>query len=221
MTWPEEELVLISALEHYAYCPRQCGLIHLEAIFDENVFTLRGHAAHQRVHEGPSESQPGVRIERALPLWSDRLGLTGVADVVELHADGRVYPVEYKQGGEPGSAALRRHDDVQLCAQALCLEEMLGRSVPTGAVFSHRTRRRREVPFDAALRAETEAAVAAVRAMLRTGALPPPVNDRRCPNCSLVDACIPTAGRDAARALARSVWTVPPEPGTGLRESET
>jgi CRISPR-associated exonuclease Cas4 len=183
---PADE-VLISAIEHYSYCPRQCGLIHLERVFDENVFTLRGRRAHERAHETSSRTEDGVRVERGLPVWSDRLGLYGVADVVEFHPDGSVYPVEYKLGRRRGN----RHDALQLCAQALCLEEMLGVTVPRGAVYSHESRRRLAVTLDAALRAETEAAVAAIRAMLHGGALPPAVNDRRCPRCSLIDACLP------------------------------
>ena len=181
--------MLISAIEHYRYCPRQCGLIHLERVFDENVFTLRGAASHERAHAASTLTEDGVRVERALPLWSDRLGLHGVADVVEFHPDGRIYPVEYK----PGRRRENRHDALQLCAQALCLEEMLGAAVPRGAVYSHESRRRREIGLDAALRSQTEAAVAAVRAMQRGGALPRAVNDRRCPPCSLVDACQPAA----------------------------
>src|SRR5207244_12738437 len=169
---PDE--VLISAIEHYSYCPRQCGLIHLERVFDENVFTLRGRRAHERAHEASSVTEGGVRVERGLPVWSERLGLYGVADVVEFHPDGSVYPVEYKLGRRRGN----RHDALQLCAQALCLEEMLGVTVPRGAVYSHESRRRREVALDAALRAETEAAVAAIREMLRNGVLRPAGNDR-------------------------------------------
>jgi CRISPR-associated exonuclease Cas4 len=152
-----------------------------------------------------AEVRDGVRVERALPIWSDRLGLVGKADVVEYHGD-TPYPVEYKHGNR----RRREHDDLQLCAQALCLEEMVGRPVPCGAVYHHSSRRRREVNFTAALRARTEEAVVAVRAMLRTRDLPPPVNDARCDNCSLRESCLPGVVADAARLRAgrRALFTV-------------
>lgn len=201
--WP----VLISALEHYSYCPRQCALIHAERIFDENVFTLRGRHAHERADEAHTTLENGVRMERALPLWSNRLGLQGRGDVVEFHPDGEVVPVEYKNGPRRE----RRHDDIQLCAQALCLEEMLGISVKTGAVYSLQTRRRREVVIEDALREETEAMIAQVRAVQQSwGPLPPALNDKRCPQCSLLDACVPAtvvAGRHAR--LSQQFYTLP------------
>lgn len=182
--WDEKEVVLISALEHYCYCPRQCALIHIEQTFDENVHTMRGHAVHKRVHEEEDTVEQGVRVERALPLWSERLGIIGKADVVEFHGD-IPYPVEYKHGPK------RKHqnDDVQLCAQALCLEEMTGYPVKKGAIFHYSSRRRREVGIDSALRRKTEEIIIKVRDMLVNGILPPPVNDERCRECSLADSC--------------------------------
>ena len=188
--WREEEIVLISALEHYSYCPRQCALIHVEQVFDENVFTLRGRHAHDRADGPTTRIENGVRIERALPLWSDRWGLNGRGDVVEFHPDGRIIPVEYKHG----TRRERRHDDLQLCAQALCLEEMLGTAVDTGAVFSLQTKRRRDVAFTEDLRSETHEVIAQVRHLLQSsGPLPEAVDDKRCPRCSLIDACLPGA----------------------------
>lgn len=184
---PLDEPVLISALQHYAYCPRQCGLIHLEQTFDENLYTLRGHRIHERVDVVDVELNEGVRIERALPLWSHGLGLTGVADVVEFWADGTLYPVEYKSGSKKRRVA----DEVQLCAQALCLEEMFGRSVPVGAIFHHASRRRREVYFNDALRGLVVEVIEGVRSLLTDQRLPAPVADARCPDCSLIDACMP------------------------------
>ena len=160
----------------------------MERVFDENVFTLRGHYAHERADEPITTIENGVRLERALPLWSDRLGVLGKGDVVEFHPNGRVSPVEYKHGPRRE----RRHDDLQLCAQALCLEEMLGINVVSGAIYSLQTRRRREVTFGDLLREETLSAIAGVRALQKgTGPLPPAVNDKRCPRCSLLDACVP------------------------------
>jgi CRISPR-associated exonuclease Cas4 len=207
--FPDDEIVLISALEHYSYCPRQCGLIHVERVFDENVFTLCGRHAHERADLPLTTMENGVRIERALPLWSDEWGLLGKGDVVEFHPDGRVSPVEYKHGARRE----RRHDDLQLCAQALCLEEMLGVCVAAGAIYSVQTRRRREVVFDERLRAETAECIAQVRAMLRdTGPLPPAVNDKRCPKCSLIDACVPaTVVAAREKRLAMELYTAPEE----------
>jgi CRISPR-associated exonuclease Cas4 len=183
----EEEVVLISALEHYAYCPRQFALIHIEQVYEENVFTLQGNALHERAHEAVTSVEEGKRVERALPLWSERYGLLGKADVVEFYDDGRVWPVEYKRGAR----RRRLHDDLQLCAQALCLEEMLGAPVPRGTIFYHASRAGREVELTEALRGQTLRAVEEVRALLRAGRLPPPVNDARCTDCSLREACQP------------------------------
>lgn len=201
----EEDVVLVSALEHFSYCPRQCGLIHVEQVYEENVFTLRGSRAHRRSDEPTTRWENGVRIERALPVWSDRLGLTGVADVVEFHPGGRVYPVEHKSSPARGQP----HAAYQLCAQALCLEEMLGIAVDAGAIYAYRTRRREEIRLDGRLRSETESLVAAIRDMQRSGRLPAPVNDRRCPNCSLVDACLPDVLSRAASRAARALWFLP------------
>ncbi len=193
--------VPISALQHYSYCPRQCALIHQEQSFDENLYTLRGRAVHAQVDTPASGLERGVRVERALPLYSIRLGLVGRADVVEILPDGRPYPVEYKHG--PRRA--RTHDDLQLAAQALCLEEMTGRSVPAGAIFHHSSRRRREVSIGPELRAAVEQLTPVVRALLQAGRLPPPVNDDRCRHCSLYDSCQPAivaAGDRLARLRA-------------------
>ena len=203
----EEQVVLISALEHYSYCPRQCALIHVERIFDENVFTLRGRHAHERADEAHSTMENGVRLERALPLWSDKLGLQGRGDVVEFHPDGRIIPVEYKNGPRRE----RRHDDVQLCAQAFCLEEMLEVAVEQGAVYSLQTHRRREVTFGDELRDETLDMIAQVRTVQHAGGpLPPALNDKRCPQCSLLDACVPATVVAARHArLFQQLYLLP------------
>ena len=184
-----EELLIIqvSAIEHWAYCPRQCALIHVDQIFEENIFTIRGRLAHEIVDEPEAVWRPGVRIEYALPLWSDSLGLSGKADSVEFHDDGTVYPVERKLGKK----RQRKPDDMQLCAQALCLEEMLEVRIEKGAILSHKSRRRREVEFTQDLRSETIQAISAIRELIRSGALPDPVYDKRCADCSLVDVCYP------------------------------
>jgi CRISPR-associated exonuclease Cas4 len=194
--WPEDEIVMISAIEHYSYCPRQCALIHVEQVFTENVFTLRGQRAHERADTKSWEMMGTTRVERALPLWSDQFGLNGRADTVEFAEDGAIYPVEYKHGPR----RQHRHDDLQLCAQAVCLEEMFGQTVTSGAIYHHSTRRRRVVEFTPDLRAEMVEILAQIRRMRRDGRMPPAFNDARCPNCSLVDACAPAAliaGRQA------------------------
>jgi CRISPR-associated exonuclease Cas4 len=132
--WRDEVIdVPISALEHYSYCPRQCGLIHVEQTFEENLFTVRGQIAHERVDAASDRIERGVKVARGIPLWSDRLGLQGKADLVEFRPEGP-FPVEYKVGRRAGT-----HPDLQLCAQALCLEEMLAQAVPRGAIFYHGT----------------------------------------------------------------------------------
>lgn len=185
----EAVLVSISALEHTSYCPRQCGLIHLESVWDENVFTLRGAAVHARADEPTSRHEGETRVERGLPLWSEALGLIGKADVVEFDASGTPYPVEYKSG----PARDGTHESIQLCSQALCLEEMLAVHVPKGAIFWVASRKRVEIDIDDRLRDRTRSVIDRTREILAGTQLPDPVDDKRCPNCSLIDACLPNA----------------------------
>lgn len=188
------EPVMISALEHYSYCPRQCALIHVEQTFTENVFTIRGRHTHERVDDPEAERRPGIHREYALPLWSERLGLTGRADLVEFTPEGP-FPVEYKSGKQRQWG----HEAIQLCAQALCLEEMTGQPVPRGAIYYRASRKRREVAFDDALRRIVEETTLAVREMLARGAVPGPSFDARCTHCSLIDTCLPEVERHAPR----------------------
>ncbi len=184
--WAEHDIIPISAIEHWSYCPRQCALIHLEQTYDENLFTLRGNRAHERVHTEAAGTDDGVRVVRGLPLWSERLGLIGKSDLVEWHGE-TPYPVEYKVGKQRKWA----HEALQLCAQAICLEEMLGVPVPKGAVYYAGSKRRREVTFGEDDRTAVEEGAALIRSMLAGERLPLAVNDARCPNCSLIDACAP------------------------------
>jgi CRISPR-associated exonuclease Cas4 len=196
----DTEAILISAISQYGYCPRRCALIHVDGIYEQNLYTTQGTRIHEHAHEETVECDGDVRVERAVPLWSDRLGLVGKSDVVEFHKDGSVYPVEYKRGVKKRW----RSDDLQLCAQAMCLEEMLNVAVPKGAIFHHSSRRRREVEFTPQLRAETERVIMETRQLLLNGVLPPPVNDARCENCSLRSACMPEIveiGKDALANL--------------------
>ena len=185
-TEQEEELepVMISALEHYSYCPRQCALIHIEQTFDENIYTLRGHLAHERVDQSISRNEEAVRVERGLSLWSKCLGLVGRADVVEFHGE-TPYPVEYKQGQRRDW----QFEAIQLCAQALCLEEMLGFPVPKGAIYYCSSRVRREIVLNEFLRVTVQNIAKEVRELLAGVDLPAAVNDQRCEKCSLIDSC--------------------------------
>lgn len=197
----------ISALNHYAYCPRRCALIHVEQTFDENIYTMRGRDLHERTDTPEESGQEGkIRVERALPLWSKKLGLVGKADVVEFYEDVP-YPVEYKSGRR----SHWENDDLQLCAQAMCLEEITGKSVPRGAIYHHGSRRRREVIFDEALRSHVAESVTAIRAMLSARVLPPPVNDNRCERCSLKESCMPSVigEQDRAKTVVAELFSVP------------
>jgi CRISPR-associated exonuclease Cas4 len=203
----ELEPISLSALQHWHYCPRQCGLIHLEQAFDDNVHTLRGQAVHAKVDTPGVETAKGVRVERAMPLWHDELGLIGKADVVEFLPGGVPYPVEYKHGSRNKAADIAECDDIQLVAQALCLEFMLGKTVTEGAIYYATSKRRRVVPITAQLRAEVALTVQAVRQMLASARLPPALLPaqaaKRCKACSLLERCQPVAARadlTAARA---------------------
>lgn len=187
-----EELdpIPLSALQHWAYCPRQCGLIHLEQAFDDNLHTQRGQAVHAQVDKPGVEERKGLRVERALPVWHDQLGLIGKADVVEFEPDGTPYPVEYKHGSRHKAADIAACDDVQLAAQALCLEAMTGRAVDEGALYYASSKRRRVVPITPELRVQVARTTQAVRDMLIAGTLPAPTTDvRRCRGCSLRERC--------------------------------
>lgn len=203
---PEDKAIPISALNQYAYCPRRCALIHVEQTFDDNLYTMRGRDLHERTDQQEESGwEDGMRVERALPLWSKRLGLTGKADVVEFHGE-TPYPVEYKSGRKRQFD----NDDLQVCAQAICLEEMTGLSVPRGAIYHHSSRRRREVVFDEHLRARVADAVAAIRTMLSEKTLPEPVNDKRCERCSLLESCMPSVigEQRRAQALVRGLFSI-------------
>jgi CRISPR-associated exonuclease Cas4 len=187
----DDNLVAISALAHFSYCPRRCALIHIEQVWTENRFTAEGRLMHEHVHEEGGESRGPLKIARGVPLRSLRLGLVGVADVVEFHriSNGfwQPFPVEYKRGKPKPDHS----DTIQLCAQAVCLEEMLNVAVPEGALFYGRTRRRHDVTFDVPLRAEVEKAAKAVRELIDMGQTPEPVYAKRCESCSLAASCLP------------------------------
>jgi CRISPR-associated exonuclease Cas4 len=203
----EPDQIPLSALQHWHYCPRQCGLIHLEQVFEDNVHTLRGQAVHAKVDQPGVETAKGVRIERALPLWHDALGLVGKSDVVEFLAGGVPYPVEYKHGSRNKAADIAACDDLQLAGQAMCLQAMTGKEVVEGAIYYATSKRRRVVPVTPQLRAEVVQTLDAIRQMLAQGRLPAPLPSeqaaKRCKACSLLERCQPQAARtDFAAARA-------------------
>lgn len=212
----ERETILLSALNQFLFCARRAALIHVEGIFKANEHTLRGDIAHEHADFAGYEVVKEVALLRALPVWSERLGLTGKCDIVERHPDGTMVPVEFKLG----KRRQWENDDVQVCAQALCLEEMFGLEIPRGAIFHATSKRRREVEFNLELRKRTEAAVDGLRALL-TGSeapndapevprLPSAVHRPACEECSLYDICLPelTDHEDAARRAARRLFQI-------------
>ncbi len=182
-----EPVVAISALEHHVYCPRQCALIHVDGIWVESEHTARGDLGHARVDSGKHKVERGRLVLRAIPLWSEQFGLTGRADAIEVATDGSFIPVEYKIGRRHGDAA-----HVQLCAQALCIEEMTGRRVARGALWFAAPRRRLEVELDEDLRTLTCSVIEEVRCWLTAQVLPPALDDDRCATCQLVEVCQPS-----------------------------
>ena len=201
MVADDEDLLPISALQHLLFCERQFALIHVEGVWADNALTVEGAHLHQKAHEGPAETREGVRLARGLWVRSARLGLVGRADVVEFHEAGggaaRAFPVEYKRGRPKQHDA----DRVQLCAQALCLEEMLGVEVPAGALFYGRTRRREDVAFTTPLRTLTGSTSQRERQLLAAGRTPSAGREPKCAACSLVDLCVPASrGRRGSAA---------------------
>lgn len=185
----EDALIPLSALQHFLFCPRQCALIHVEQLWAENWATADGHILHEKVDGGRPDLRPGVRTLRGVALRSLILGVTGKADVVELTGKPPLpFPVEYKRGRPKA----HRADEVQLCAQAICLEDAFGVEVPAGALFYGATRRRSDIAFDAELRALTARIASETRAMLAAGETPAPVyRPAACDNCSMINLCQP------------------------------
>ena len=188
--YDESDFVALSALQHFVYCPRQCALIHLEQIWSENTYTAEGREMHERVDDGKTSYRSGVCITRSELLRSAILGVSGVADVVEWHKlnnHEEPFPVEYKRGKPKQHDA----DKIQLCAQAICLEEMLSLHIPSGALFYGQTKRRLDVDFDNALREKTLLAAEGVHDLFRNGITPPPDPGPKCKLCSLKEECLP------------------------------
>jgi CRISPR-associated exonuclease Cas4 len=218
--YDENDLLPLSGLQHLAFCPRQWALIELEGQWSENRLTAEGRLLHERADEAEVEVRGGVRIVRGLRIHSLRLGLSGVADVVEFHrlerdepagvrlptAPGlwRPLPVEYKRGRPKRDPC----DAVQLCAQALCIEEMLGADIPQGYLFYGQKKRRFEVDFDEALRSETADLAAGMHRLYSEGRTPPARHGPHCERCSLKDKCLPETaarGKSARDYLGRAI----------------
>ena len=198
----EPEIIYLSRLQHYLFCPRQYALIELENIWVENQFTAEGQVLHQRVNQADQEKRGDIRTVWALRLYHVELGIEGVADVVEYHkqADGSEtpFPIEYKRG----KPKTHRADEVQLCAQALCLEDMHGITVPEGALFYGEVRRRHAVIFDTELRDLTLKTILACRAIVQTQCTPSAdYQAKKCNACSLIDLCHPKGFKKSA-----AVW---------------
>ncbi|QDU88412.1 PD-(D/E)XK nuclease superfamily protein [Pirellulimonas nuda] len=220
MPFPEADLLPISALQHLLFCERQCALIHVERLWSENLLTTQGALLHRKAHEGKPETRDGERIARGLTLRSLEVGLSGVADIVlwrppegrkpqgrtlldairqataEELTEWSIRPVEYKRGKPKANDC----DRVQVCAQALCLEEMLGVTISAGDLYYGQTRRRSEVTFDDPLRAKTLAAATRLHELMAAGETPAAVYEKKCDSCSLYELCLPKAiGRRSAR----------------------
>jgi CRISPR-associated exonuclease Cas4 len=213
MTYSEDDLLPLSGLQHLLFCERQWGLIHIEQQWEENRLTAEGRILHDRVHDAGSETRVDIVTARGLSLRSLRLGLTGQADAVEFHRvpdgpphgarlDGRdgwwrPFPVEYKRGRPKADAC----DEVQLCAQAICIEEMLGVEIDGGALFYGAERRRKGIEFSAPLRAQTEELARRMHRLYAAKVTPPPVYAKKCERCSLIGRCLPAAvsKRDAVK----------------------
>jgi CRISPR-associated exonuclease Cas4 len=226
--YQEDDLLPLSGLQHMSFCERRWALIHIEGQWEENLYTTEGRLMHERAHSGEVESRPGVLIRRTLSLRSFRLGLSGQSDIVEFlpctggepgivmpRRDGlwRPYPIEYKRSRDKhGGTAYR----IQLCAQALCLEEMMGVPVLEGAVFDSQAKRRDRIAFDAELRSEVERLALRMHELFTAQWTPQPVYERKCEKCSLNGVCLPRGiqSMSASQYVSRSVAT---SLGTGRR----
>lgn len=220
MAFNEEDLLAISGLQHYLYCPRQWALIHLEQQWAESYHTADGQTFHQNAHDGVHrERRGGILTVRGLPVSSHTLGVSGVCDVVEFHRSDQgislhgeeglwlPYPVEYKRGRPKVHDA----DSVQLCCQAMCLEEQFLCNIPEGSLFYGETRRRLHVVFDASLRGKVTQALVQMHATYRRGSTPTAKPGHKCTGCSLKELCLPKINK---------CWSVSSYLAAGMEEAE-
>ena len=201
-SYTEDDLIQLSALQHLVFCERQCALIHIEQLWSENVLTAEGKIMHDKVDTANRESRGNIRIEYGVPMRALKLGLIGKADAVEFHRNGdkwTPFPVEYKRGKPKGGNC----DKVQLCAQAICLEEMMHVEVPEGALFYGQTRHRHDVKFDSALRTATEEAARRLHELIESRKTPKAEYSKKCERCSLVDLCLPKVSSKASNYLLK------------------
>lgn len=203
--YTEDEYLSLSGIQHLYFCTRQCALIHVENLWTENYFTAHGRVLHENVHNASGESRKNLRIERGLRIASSKLGLFGQTDAVEFHADGKVLPVEYKRGKPKEDNC----DAVQLCAQAICLEEMLGLLIPKGCLFYDSIKKREEIEFTDELREETQVTAEKYHLLIRDGITPPAEYSKRCESCSFFESCFPDtagAGKSVKKYLERNIF---------------
>ena len=198
--YAEDDALPISGLQHLVFCERQWALIHLEQQWAENRLTAEGNLLHEAAHREGKESRPGVKICRGLRLRNLRLGLSGQADIVEFH-QSQPFPVEYKRGKPKADLS----DSIQLCAQAMCLEEMLDLTIPCGALFYGTTRRRLDVVFDETLRHEVERLAERMHDLYRRRCTPIVAYAPKCDNCSLLEVCLPKQRKDASGYLLSNI----------------
>jgi CRISPR-associated exonuclease Cas4 len=197
--YSEDDYLLLSGIQHFVYCERQWALIHVENQWVENFHTAEGRLLHQRVDDPCfMESRGDIKITRSVPLVSKTLGLYGIADVIELHKDidnqigMRFNIVEYKRGKPKPDD----RDEAQLCAQALCLEEMIGITLNIGYIYYGKIRHRHKVIFDHILRSRVQKLAKRMHQLYIEGKTPPAVISERCNNCSLIETCLPRLGKD-------------------------
>lgn len=191
--YEESDYLLLSGLQHIKFCTRQCALIHIEQLWQENYFTAAGRVQHEKVHSGVGESRRVVRTERDLRIASSLLGITGQTDAVEFYSDGKIIPVEYKHGEVKEDTC----DEVQLCAQAICLEEMLKCKIDEGALYYFKIRKRIPIAITQELRAETIALAQKFHQLVEEGKTPIAEYKKKCESCSFIDECFPeSAGRN-------------------------
>jgi CRISPR-associated exonuclease Cas4 len=197
-------LIPLSALQHYAFCPRQCALIHNEQVWAENYFTAHGQLLHQRVDSGDPETRKGIRYERGIVVNAPLLGLTGKLDLLEKEIDtGKLMPVEYKRGRPKKTDC----DSVQLCAQVLCLEEMTGQRITQGALWYWQTRKREPVMISETLRKRTLGLIRAINDLFTDGGTPKAIYGKHCKACSLLDICNPLLSqRDPSINYMKSIF---------------
>lgn len=211
----ESDYLMLSGIQHYRFCQRQCALIHLEQIWSENFLTAHGEVLHEKVHSGIGESRKVLRIERDLAVSSSQLGIRGKTDAVEFYSDCKIIPIEYKHG----SPKAETEDEVQLCAQAICLEEMLGAKIEEGAIFYFKIKKRVPVKITDELRNETLEIAENFHQLIKSEITPKAEYSKKCESCSLAESCFPEnagKGKSVEKYLKRLLAKEPDYDGGDL-----